>query len=195
MPRPTRLSVPGILLLLPFEQSVPKKESYQPADPGAAPALDEDWMTQALTEADRAASYGEVPVGAVLVDESGRLVASGHNRRETDADPTAHAEIVAIREAARRRASWRLDGHTLFVTLEPCAMCAGALVNARVARVVWGCNDPKAGACMTLFTIGQDARLNHRFSITQGVLEAECADRLKRFFASLRARDKAPSKE
>ncbi len=151
---------------------------------------DESWMREALVEADRAASRGEVPVGCVLVDASGARVASGHNLRETDADPTAHAEIVAVRAAARALGSWRLEGHTLYVTLEPCVMCAGALVNARIARVVWGCDDPKAGACTTLFTIGQDTRLNHRFAVTRGVLEVDCADRLKRFFAALRAQGK-----
>ena len=144
-------------------------------------------MREALAEADRAASLGEVPVGCVLVDASGVKVATGYNLRETDADPTAHAEIVAIRSAAKAQRSWRLEGHTLYVTLEPCVMCAGALVNSRIARVVWGCDDPKAGACVTLFTIGQDPRLNHRYTMTRGVLETECADRLKRFFASLRA--------
>ncbi len=126
----------------------------------------------------------------MIVDGDGSRVAAAHNLRETDRDPTAHAELVAIRAAARLRASWRLDGLTMFVTLEPCAMCAGALVNARVSRVVWGCDDPKAGACATLFTIGQDTRLNHRFEVTRGVLEAECADRLKRFFSALRAQGK-----
>jgi tRNA(adenine34) deaminase len=151
---------------------------------------DDEWMLEALTEADRAASLGEVPVGCVLVDAAGLKVASGYNLRETDHDPTAHAEIVAIRSAARARGTWRLEGHTLYVTLEPCVMCAGALVNARISRVVWGCDDPKAGACVTLFTIGQDARLNHRYTLTRGVLETECAERLKRFFASLRAQGK-----
>lgn len=144
-------------------------------------------MREALAEADRAASLGEVPVGCVLVDAAGLKVATGHNLREANADPTAHAEIVAIRSAAKAQRSWRLEGHTLYVTLEPCVMCAGALVNSRIARVVWGCDDPKAGACVTLFTIGQDTRLNHRYTMTRGVLETECADRLKRFFASLRA--------
>jgi tRNA(adenine34) deaminase len=151
---------------------------------------DEHWMREALALADQGASFLEVPVGCVLVDATGNKVAESHNLRETDADPTAHAEIVAIRSAARARGSWRLEGHTLFVTLEPCVMCAGALVNARIARVVWGCDDPKAGACVTLFTIGQDPRLNHRFTMTRGVLETECAERLKRFFASLRAQGK-----
>ena len=151
---------------------------------------DEQWMRAALAEADRAAQLGEVPVGAVLVDKDGGLLATGYNLRETDADPTAHAEIVAIRSAARSRASWRLDGTTLYVTLEPCVMCAGALVHARVDRVVWGCDDPKAGAVATRFNIGQDPRLNHRFAITRGVLEKECADRLREFFARLRAMGK-----
>jgi tRNA(adenine34) deaminase len=165
------------------------------ADPNAEwpernDVTDDEWMQEALALADRAASLGEVPVGCVLVDGEGRKVAEGHNLRETNADPTAHAEIVAIRSAAGKLNSWRLEGHTLFVTLEPCAMCAGALVNARMARVVWGCDDPKAGACSSLFSIGQDPRLNHRFVMTRGVLETECADRLKRFFAALRAQGK-----
>ncbi len=151
---------------------------------------DEQWMRAALEEADRAAARGEVPVGCVVVGADGTVLGRGHNLRETDADPTAHAEIVAIREASRVRRSWRLEGATLYVTLEPCVMCAGAMVNARIARVVWGCDDPKGGACATLYTIGEDTRLNHRFTATRGVLEAECADRLKRFFAELRAQGK-----
>jgi tRNA(adenine34) deaminase len=151
---------------------------------------DQTWMQVALEMADRAASLGEVPVGCVLVDAGGREVARTHNLREIDADPTAHAEILALREAARKRGSWRLEGHTIYATLEPCVMCAGALVNARIARVVWGCDDPKAGACVTLYTIGQDLRLNHRFTTTRGVLEEACAERLRRFFAALRAQGK-----
>jgi tRNA(adenine34) deaminase len=152
--------------------------------------VDEQWMQEALALADRAASFGEVPVGCVIVDPSGACVARSHNLRETEEDPTAHAEVVAIREAAKARGTWRLDGHTLYVTLEPCVMCAGALVNSRIERVVWGCDDPKAGACTTLYAIGQDTRLNHRFAMTRGVLELECADRLRRFFAALRAQGK-----
>ena len=151
---------------------------------------DEGWMRVALDEADLAASCGEVPVGAVVVSAEGILLAQAHNLRETEADPTAHAEVVAIRAAARALRTWRLEGATLYVTLEPCAMCAGALVNSRVARVVWGCDDPKAGAVTTLFGIGVDPRLNHRFAITKGVLEAECAARLRAFFAALRAMGK-----
>jgi tRNA(adenine34) deaminase len=147
-------------------------------------------MQAALAEADAAASLDEVPVGAVVIDPAGNIVGRGHNLRETNADPTAHAEILALRAAAERRGLWRLEGHTMVVTLEPCVMCAGALVNARIERVVWGCDDPKAGACTTLFTIGADTRLNHRFAMTRGVLETECADRLKRFFAALRNKGK-----
>lgn len=151
---------------------------------------DERWMRRALELADHAASRGEVPVGCVVVGADGRELATGWNLRETEADPTAHAEMIALRAAARALGSWRLEGTTVYVTLEPCVMCAGALVNARVPRVVWGCDDPKAGACVTLFAIGQDPRLNHRFAMTRGVLEEDCADRLRRFFAALRAQGK-----
>ena len=144
-------------------------------------------MREALAERRGYVRLGEVPVGCVLVGPDGAELARGHNLRETEADPTAHAEIVAIRSAAEALGTWRLEQCTLYVTLEPCAMCAGALVNARIGRVVWGCDDPKAGACASLFTIGTDTRLNHRFAITRGVLENDCADRLKRFFAALRA--------
>jgi tRNA(adenine34) deaminase len=151
---------------------------------------DERWMRVALDEADAAASKGEVPVGAVIVSSTGELLATGHNLRETDEDPTAHAEIVAIRAAAQKLGTWRLEDTTLYVTLEPCVMCAGAMVNGRVGRLVYGAADPKAGACTTLFTIGTDTRLNHRFPIVSGVLAEECADRLRRFFAALRAQGK-----
>jgi len=148
---------------------------------------DVHWMRMALEEADAAAEGGEVPVGCVVVDADGRVLARGHNARESLADPTAHAEMIALREAAARALSWRLDGATAYVTLEPCPMCAGALVHARVARVVYGCPDPKGGAVTTMFGIGRDARLNHRFEVTEGVLHDECADRLRRFFSALRA--------
>jgi tRNA(adenine34) deaminase len=149
---------------------------------------DAEWMQLALGEADAAAAIGEVPVGCIIVDATGRELGRGGNGRESLRDPTAHAEIVAIRSAAARIGGWRLEGATAYVTLEPCAMCAGALVLARVARVVYGCSDPKAGAVNTMFGIGRDARLNHRFEVVDGVLEAECAERLRRFFAALRAR-------
>ncbi len=153
-------------------------------------AEDERWMRIALDEADRAAAKGEVPVGCAIVSARGELLASGHNLRETDEDPTAHAEIVAMRVAARKLETWRLESTTLYVTLEPCVMCAGAMVNARVGRVVYGCLDPKAGAVTTLFTIGTDTRLNHRFSVAGGVLADDCAERLRRFFSALRAQGK-----
>jgi tRNA(adenine34) deaminase len=146
------------------------------------------WMGVALAEADAAASEGEVPVGCVVVDAAGRELGRGRNARERLADPTAHAEMIAIRTAATLIGGWRLEGTTAYVTLEPCAMCAGALVLARVARVVYGCADPKAGAVTTLYPIGRDGRLNHRFEVVAGVLETECSERLRRFFAALRAR-------
>jgi tRNA(adenine34) deaminase len=149
---------------------------------------DTAWMRVALEEADLAASRGDVPVGCVIVDATGQELGRGRNEREALRDPTAHAEVMAIREAARRVGSWRLDGAVVYATLEPCAMCAGALVLARVARVVYGCDDPKAGAVTTMFGIGRDLRLNHRFAVVEGVLRDECAGRLREFFAALRAR-------
>jgi tRNA(adenine34) deaminase len=151
--------------------------------------VDAAFMQEALIEADRAAEKGEVPVGCVIV-VGDAIDARGHNLRESAADPTAHAEMIAIREAAKSRGDWRLDDATLYVTLEPCPMCAGALVHARVKRVVYGCDDPKAGAVKTLFTIGSDARLNHRFEVTGGVRAEECAARLQTFFQRLRAEGK-----
>jgi tRNA(adenine34) deaminase len=153
-------------------------------------ATDERWMREALLEAERAAQHDDVPVGCVVVDPDAGVLGRGHNHREVDADPTAHAELLALRDAARARASWRLDGCVVYVTLEPCPMCAGALVAARVARVVYGARDPKAGAVDTLFEIGRDTRLNHRFAVTSGVLEREAQDALRHFFASLRAADR-----
>jgi len=148
---------------------------------------DEHYMRQALAEAEEAARDKDVPVGSIVVDSEGAVIGRGRNRREIDHDPTAHAEIVALRQAALRLGTWRLHGATLFATLEPCPMCAGALVNARIARVVYGCDDPKAGALRSLFTLGEDARLNHRFAVTPGVLKDDCARILSEFFAALRA--------
>lgn len=142
---------------------------------------------EALAEAGRAAGIGEVPVGAVVVRD-GEIVGRGYNRREIDGDPLAHAEILAIREAAARTAGWRLTGCTMYVTLEPCAMCAGALVNSRVERLVYGAPDPKAGYCGSLGDLVRDPRLNHRLEVTAGVLESESAALLRGFFASLRRR-------
>jgi len=147
---------------------------------------DEEWMWAALEAADLAAAAGEVPVAAVVVAADGTELGRGRNAREALSDPTAHAEILAVRASARRLGDWRLEGATLYVTLEPCAMCAGALVLARVARLVYGCEDPKAGAVTTMFGIGRDSRLNHRFEVTPGVRREECAERLRRFFSALR---------
>jgi tRNA(adenine34) deaminase len=139
----------------------------------------------ALREAEAAMAEGEVPVGAVIV-KNGRIIGRGHNQRETLKDPTAHAEMIAITQAAGSLESWRLLGATLYVTLEPCAMCAGAIVLARLPNVVFGATDPRAGACGTLMNIVQDARLNHRVALTSAVLGDECSAILKDFFRSRR---------
>ena len=144
-------------------------------------------MEVALDEARAAAALGEVPIGAVVVRE-GAVLGRGFNRRETDGDPLAHAEILAIREAARAMGGWRLSGCTLYVTLEPCAMCAGALVASRIERLVYGSADPKAGFCGSLGNLVQDPRLNHRLDVTYGVLAEESAALLRGFFADLRRR-------
>jgi tRNA(adenine34) deaminase len=144
-------------------------------------------MEVALEEARRAAAAGEVPVGAVVVAAGGELLARAHNVRESERDPLGHAELVAIREAARAAGGWRLSGATLYATLEPCAMCAGALVLARIDRLVFGAADPKAGFCGSLGDLVRDPRLNHRLAVTPGVLAADSAALLKAFFAGLRA--------
>jgi tRNA(adenine34) deaminase len=145
-------------------------------------------MRLALAEATgaRSGSAEDVPVGAVILDAAGAVVARGRNRREIDRDPTAHAEIVAIRQAARALGSWRLTGLTLVVTLEPCTMCAGAVTAARLARVVYGAEDPKAGAAGSLWDVLRDTRLNHRPEVIGGVLAGECGDVLRDFFAARR---------
>jgi len=145
-------------------------------------------MREAIAEAQAAAAEGEVPVGAVIVDGSGELVARAHNRREGDQDPLAHAELLAIRAAARATGSWRLEGATLYVTLEPCAMCAGAVVLARLARLVFGAGDPKAGFCGSLGDLVRDPRLNHRVEVVSGVEAERSAELLRDFFAELRRR-------
>ena len=148
---------------------------------------DEQGMQEALLLAAEAAARGDVPVGAVCVFD-GKVVGRGANRREADGDPTAHAEILAIRQATQQVAQgWRLDGVTLYVTQEPCPMCAGAIINARIARVVFGCRNPKAGAARSLYQLLDDPRLNHRAAITEGILATECAQALTTFFAKLRA--------
>ena len=143
----------------------------------------EDPMRLALDQARMAARHGDVPVGAVIVDQTGAMLAAAGNEREIRHDPTAHAEILVLRETARRLRSWRLTGLTLVVTLEPCTMCAGALVLARVARLVFGAFDSKAGAVSSLFDVVRDPGLNHRVDVRSGILEAECAALLKDFFA------------
>lgn len=144
-------------------------------------------MGTALSEAREAPEHGDVPVGAVVADlETGELLARRHNERERLADPTAHAEILALRDAASARGTWRLDGVVLVVTLEPCPMCAGAAVAARVSEVVFGCADPKAGALGTLYNLGADSRLNHEFVVQAGVRANEAATLLKDFFAERR---------
>ena len=152
------------------------------------------YMRAALAEAAQAYALGEVPIGAVLVDEAGEIVARGHNLRERDHDATAHAEMIAIRAACERLGRWRLSGLTLYVTIEPCPMCAGAIVMSRMDRVVYGGTDYKAGACESLFNIPGHPALNHHPEVTAGVLAEECADIMKRFFRDRRARKKAAQK-
>ncbi len=143
-------------------------------------------MRRALHWARKGEEAGEVPVGAVLVAEDGEILAEGYNQPITLCDPTAHAEILVLREAAQRIGNYRLGGTTLYVTLEPCPMCAGALVYARVRRLVFGAYDPKAGACGSLYNIVNDERLNHRLEVRGGVLAEEAADLLKSFFRERR---------
>lgn len=145
-----------------------------------------DAMRTALAEAWATQGSGDVPVGCVVLTPSGQIVARGHNQREATDDPTGHAEVVALRAAAEALGSWRLAGCTLVVTLEPCTMCAGALVLARVSRLVFGAYDPKAGAAGSLWDVVRDRRLNHRPEVVGGVLEAECGELLRAFFADHR---------
>ena len=148
-------------------------------------ARDEFFMRLAIREAERAAEHDDVPIGAVVVRD-GEVIAAGHNERELRQDPTAHAEILALREAARAVGVWRVLDSVLYVTLEPCAMCAGAIVLARVPRVVYGCADPKAGAAGSVLDVLAEPRLNHRPDVAGGLLADECATLLTDFFASRR---------
>jgi tRNA(adenine34) deaminase len=152
-------------------------------------AADEAFMREALALADEAAALGEVPVGALAVVD-GHVVGRGFNRREIDRDPFSHAELLAMREAAKEVGGWRLSRVTVYVTLEPCAMCAGAMVQARVGRVVFGAADPKAGAVGSLYDLAREARHNHQVAVTAGVLADECGMKLKQFFQALRGRNK-----
>ena len=145
------------------------------------------WMEEALTLAEEAGREGEIPIGAVIADREGRVVGRGRNRRESG-DPLGHAELIAIAEAARTIGDWRLEGTTMVVTLEPCAMCAGALVNARVERLIFGAYDPKAGFCGSLGNLVQDSRLNHRLEVIGGFEEERARSLLQRFFQELRKR-------
>lgn len=148
---------------------------------------DDQYMQIALDEARIAAEEGEVPIGAVVVHD-GEVIARAHNRRETDADPSAHAEFRAMLEAARALGRWRLTGCTVYVTVEPCLMCAGLMVNARIDRCVYGAADPKGGAVGTLFDVSDDPRLNHSFRVTPGVYADECAQVMRDFFKARRKR-------
>ena len=154
--------------------------------PDSEEAQDVAAMRLALCEAAQAAMLGEVPVGAVVI-LNGSVLGAGGNRRESAQDPTAHAEILALRQAAKALGSWRVCDATLYVTQEPCPMCAGALVNARIRRVVYGCPNPKAGAVRTLYRMLEDPRLNHRVEVREGLLADECGAMLRRFFGALRA--------
>lgn len=146
---------------------------------------DLEYMRMALDQAVLAQALGEVPIGAVLVQD-GHIVAQAHNAREAWQDPTAHAEVVAIREAAKRLGTWRLTGAVLYVTLEPCAMCVGAMILSRIDHLVFGAMDPKAGACGSVFNIPEERHLNHQVEVVRGVMEQECQELLQGFFRSLR---------
>lgn len=148
---------------------------------------DEYWMKEAIAEARKAEAIGEVPIGAIIVLDD-EIVGRGHNLRETTHDPTAHAEIIAIREASTRIGSWRLLNCRLYVTLEPCPMCAGAIVQSRVPQVLYGTTDPKAGCAGTLMNLLQESRFNHQTEVRAGLLQAECASLLTDFFRRLRAK-------
>ena len=147
------------------------------------------WMEEAFALAQEAAADGEIPVGAVVVDRAGNIIGRGRNRRESG-DPLGHAELYAIREAAQAIGDWRLEGTTMCVTLEPCAMCAGALVNARIERLVFAAYDPKAGFCGSLGNLVQDPRLNHRLEVEGGFEEERSGEMLRQFFRHLRQRDR-----
>jgi tRNA(adenine34) deaminase len=144
-------------------------------------SIDEHFMRMALEEASIAYNEGEVPVGAVLVKD-GKVISKAHNQREDSKDPTGHAEIIALKHGSKEEDNWRLTGFTLYVTKEPCIMCAGAMVNARLGRLVYGCKDDKGGAVGSLYNILSDKRLNHQVEVVSGILEEECSEILKRFF-------------
>ena len=158
-------------------------EAQEPLTPQAA--LDQKYMKLALEQAELAAQIGEVPIGAVVVCDK-EVIAVAHNRREIDNNPSAHAEFLAMQEASKKLGRWRLSGCTVYVTLEPCLMCAGLMVNARIDRCVFGASDPKGGATGTLFDVSGDPRLNHEFAVSGGVLADEASAQLKAFFKERR---------
>lgn len=147
---------------------------------------DRKFMLLAIEQAQLAGSIGEVPIGSVITDHNHNLISTAHNLRESSHDATAHAEIIAIRQASEKLQSWRMEGVTLYVTLEPCAMCIGAIVLARISRLVFGARDPKAGAVYSVYNIGTDNKLNHSVEVIEGVCETECSNLLKDFFKDLR---------
>lgn len=155
----------------------------------AVASVQEKYMREALKQAKKAYSLGEVPIGCVIVYE-GKIIGRGYNRRNTDKNTLSHAEIAAIRKASRVIGDWRLEGCTLYVTLEPCQMCAGAIVQARIPQVVMGCMNPKAGCAGSILNILEMPEFNHQVQVTRGVLEQECSDLLKTFFSKLRVRNK-----
>ncbi|MEK7772834.1 MAG: tRNA adenosine(34) deaminase TadA [Deltaproteobacteria bacterium] len=155
---------------------------------------DHKFMREALKEALKAKKKDEVPIGAVVVHK-GAVIGRGHNRKESAHDPVSHAELIAVRAASKKLGAWRLSDTTLYVTLEPCLMCMGAVIQARIPRLVFAAYDPKAGACGSLYDISRDARLNHRVSVTTGLCEAEAGELLKGFFSALRSRKKQLKKD
>jgi tRNA(adenine34) deaminase len=173
----------------------PSPDAESPADAEATShdPMDIMFMELAIAEAKRAPAVGEVPVGAIVVHK-GKVIARAHNRRAIDHDPSAHAELIAMRDAAKLLKDWRLEECTVYVTLEPCPMCAGAMVQARIGRCVYGCVDPKAGYMGSLEDLSSDSRLNHRFPVTSGVLSDQCGDLLRSFFRAIRAKKKAERK-
>lgn len=156
----------------------------------APPRSHEYWMRRALTEAGKAQAKGEVPIGSVIVCD-GKIIARGHNLRETSQDPAGHAELIAIRKAARKLRSWRLLNTTLYVTLEPCTMCMGAIILARIPTVVFGCYDAKGGAAGSLYDLSNDSRLNHSVNLIPHILKSDCSNLLTDFFSNLRQRKRA----
>jgi len=150
---------------------------------------DSYWMKKAITLACKAESVDEVPIGAIIVKD-GRIVGRGFNQRESRNDPSAHAEMLAIRQASRKLNAWRLTGTTLYVTLEPCPMCMGAILLARMGRVVFGCHDPKGGAAGSLYNLAADSRFNHQVELTTGIMQQECSEMLSAFFRKLRQEKK-----